>query len=366
MARTVDYLPIAIETGSNIEGQSSYNIDPIRLTGHQAGVAKSAVANKMWRQASVMVSAIANMLSEALDVDILDDGDIESLKAKLQDVLMGGRIGIMNTDTNFYVTATGSDNPNNDGLTLATAWASTQHAFDQILEKYDLNGNAALLNIGSGQNFGPLTMYAIPLGAISGGSFQVRGAGSGATRLSAPHGNTVLLINGTSAILNDLALNCTIDPANFWTGFGIWLSNSATMNIDRLNFQACGRVHIHTSLGANFYTVPYQTHSYTISGGSERHLWGDFASQLALYGTTVTVTGTPAFSQQTFIANQGAVVFADKDTTFVGPATGMRFFVDRISLVSVDGRSETVIPGSTAGYIAAEGDGNYFNGVRVP
>jgi len=361
--RQVDYLPVAIETGSNVEGQSSYAIDPIRLTGHQAGVAKSAVANRMWRQSSMMVAALANLLSEALDVDTLDDGDVEALKAKLQDVLMGGRTTIANGDINFYVSATGSDGAANDGLTQASAWATLQHAYEEILERYDFNGFVCYLKIGSGQNFTQLAVHTALQGATGSHSFIIRGSGMGATRINAVNGNCLGAGNGADFQVSDLALTASGDwPV--WTGYGIWCGNSCTVNWDRINFQACS-CHLHATQGANLYTIPFIAHSYTISGGARLHMMANLSSMISLYSTTITVTGTPHFSDETLYANSGGYIGWTNDSSSSGAATGMRFWVDRVSRVGVSGRQETVIPGDISGYIAAEVDGNYFDGIRV-
>ena len=365
MARTVDYLPVAIETGSNVEGQSSFAIDPIRLTGHQAGVAKSAVANKMWRQSSVMVAALANLLMEALDVDILDDGDVNALKTRLQDVLMGGRTTIMNSDTDFYISATGNDGPQADGLTQSTAFATLQHAFDYVLEKFDLNGFTAYFNIGSGQNFAGVNVGSQLQGQSWSGGMTWRGAGIGATRINSVNDNCFEITNQADALILDCALTATGSWDATWTGYGLWGGAGCTVNFDRLDFQACS-CHMSATMGTNMYTFPFENHSYTVSGGARVHIVVNLSSLFSLYQTTVTVTGNPNFSQVgVYCWSGGNFGFGTSDCRYNGASTGQRFWVDRTSHIGVAGLPETVLPGNTSGFIQAEVDSNYFDGIRV-
>jgi hypothetical protein len=362
MSRVVDYLPVATETGANIEGQSAYEIEPIRLTGHQSGVAKSSVGNKMWRQSSVMVAALANLLSEALDVDILDDGDVDALKMKLQQVLMGGRTTILNADTPFYISATGSDSTTADGLSSTSAWATLQHAYDTVVDKIDLNGYAAIFNIGTGQNFAGVDMLTNPLGVVGRNSIQWKGAGIASTRINALNSNCFYSENGIEFLVSDVALTATgLDTE--WNGYGIWCGASCVTIFDRIDYQHCDSAHMHATLAAIIATDAFKTHTYTISGGSKYHVVTDFSSMAHLYGATVSVTGNPAFTYFLYsFANGTTNVMSD--TTFSGAATGTRFFVDRTSRINIVGRNESIIPGSIYGIVQPDGDANYFAGVR--
>lgn len=85
---TVDYLPIANGGGANVETQAQYvtDLNPggSLQDGYQAGTALSAQVNKTLRQSSMISAAVANVISNVLGIDVLDDGNLANLIANLQ------------------------------------------------------------------------------------------------------------------------------------------------------------------------------------------------------------------------------------------------------------------------------------------
>lgn len=85
---TIDYKPLAIDGGANVESQAQFLLDlgpgGVLEHGFLAGTAASAKVNKVLRQSSVMTAAVANAVSQLLGgTDVLDDGDVAALTAKL-------------------------------------------------------------------------------------------------------------------------------------------------------------------------------------------------------------------------------------------------------------------------------------------
>lgn len=78
----------------------------------------------------------------------------------------------------FFISATGSDS--NDGLSLATAWHSTQHAMNALATRYDFAGQNVTVNIGAGSfpGFGVMS-------TVGGGNLLWKGAGSASTTITA-------------------------------------------------------------------------------------------------------------------------------------------------------------------------------------
>jgi|tagenome__1003787_1003787.scaffolds.fasta_scaffold20841493_2 hypothetical protein len=360
--RVVDYLPVATETGANIQNQTNYEIDAIRLTGHQAGLAKSASANKMWRQSSVMVAAIANMLSEALDIDLLDDGDVEALKKKLQAVVMGGRTTIMTAPTDFYVSGAGSDGVAADGLSPSSAWATPQHAFNQIFDLYDLNGYPANIHIAAGTGYPGVELYAEPVGSVSPASLTWIGAGATATVINAINHNCFVTSSGVDCYIHDLGLTASGDPTQFF-GYALFATQGAIFLINHVNFGPAN-YHMAASQGSVIQTMGNQDNAISISGGAIASMYSSYSSIIVMYRTLITVTGNPAFSTATLEAASSGAISIPIESSFAGAATGPRFWVDRNSYINIAGRPETSIPGNASGYIAPEGDFNYFNGIR--
>ena len=78
-----EFLPFGTSASANILTQTEYAAMASRLAGFASGVAKSKELNKVWRQSSVMSSAVAQFISNAAAIDVLDDGDIAGLVNKL-------------------------------------------------------------------------------------------------------------------------------------------------------------------------------------------------------------------------------------------------------------------------------------------
>lgn len=88
---TVDYLPIANDPGANVESQAQYLTDVAPggalEDGYTLGLVPSNRFNKTIRQSSVMAAALATLASIVLNSDILDDGDVPALTAKLEEAI---------------------------------------------------------------------------------------------------------------------------------------------------------------------------------------------------------------------------------------------------------------------------------------
>lgn len=74
-----DYLPFATGSGSNVEAQTDYAGSAHQTQGFTTGTAKSAQANKVWRQATMMAAAWANFISNTCGVAVNDDGNLNAL-----------------------------------------------------------------------------------------------------------------------------------------------------------------------------------------------------------------------------------------------------------------------------------------------
>jgi hypothetical protein len=79
MSHQVDYLPVAVEAGSNVDSQANFSGSTYQATGFVAGLAQSKQMNKAWRQPSMLASAVTWFISNMLDIDVLDDGDRPTL-----------------------------------------------------------------------------------------------------------------------------------------------------------------------------------------------------------------------------------------------------------------------------------------------
>lgn len=87
---TVEVLPFATGVDANVEDQADYAVAAFLTNGFSAGIANSAQLNKVWRQSSFMAAALANWISQETGQDVLDDGNLAGLIAKLQAAVVVG------------------------------------------------------------------------------------------------------------------------------------------------------------------------------------------------------------------------------------------------------------------------------------
>ncbi|MEX6320214.1 MULTISPECIES: hypothetical protein [Providencia] len=78
-----EFLPFGIAEGANVLSNQEYERLAARFNGFVSGVAKSKELNTVWRQSSVMSSALAQFIVDSDNKDLLDNGDIAGVKNRL-------------------------------------------------------------------------------------------------------------------------------------------------------------------------------------------------------------------------------------------------------------------------------------------
>ncbi|RXN73036.1 SGNH/GDSL hydrolase family protein [Providencia rettgeri] len=78
-----EFLPFGTAEGANVLSPEEYQYLQSRLHGFMGGVARSVELNTVWRQSSVIAAAIAQLIVENDDQDLLDDGDFLKIKDRL-------------------------------------------------------------------------------------------------------------------------------------------------------------------------------------------------------------------------------------------------------------------------------------------
>jgi hypothetical protein len=76
-------LTFALGSTPNVISQVTYAGLVARDTGFEAGIAESAVLNKVWRQSSFMSAVLATFIAEQGN-DVLDNGNVAALVLKLK------------------------------------------------------------------------------------------------------------------------------------------------------------------------------------------------------------------------------------------------------------------------------------------
>lgn len=115
MSNQVDFLPFASGAGANVLSQSDYAALAAILTGFQSGTAKSAQVNKALRQGTVMAAVLANFIASNANVNVLDNGDTDTLLTNFVAALKAANAsaGFLNKSNNL-----------SDVLSAATALAN--------------------------------------------------------------------------------------------------------------------------------------------------------------------------------------------------------------------------------------------------
>lgn len=90
----VDFLPFAYSAGANLVGLAEWEASDVRLLGFARGRASSAQANRIWKQTSLMVTALAQFIATSLNADVRDNVDVTELMRQIQNAVRVGAGGI--------------------------------------------------------------------------------------------------------------------------------------------------------------------------------------------------------------------------------------------------------------------------------
>ncbi|WP_208093585.1 gp53-like domain-containing protein [Serratia ureilytica] len=96
-----EFLPFGTAANANVLPNADYLALPERSSGFNSGVAKSEQLNTVWRQASVIASVVAQFIADNSGQDVLDDGNVTTLKTNLEDALMAFAGTSLDSGTNF-------------------------------------------------------------------------------------------------------------------------------------------------------------------------------------------------------------------------------------------------------------------------
>lgn len=86
---TNEFLTYADGAGANVEAQATYAAAADRTDGAQTGIAKSNLANKAWRQAAAIASALAQLCVNTLGLDMLDNANQADKITKIGNMITG-------------------------------------------------------------------------------------------------------------------------------------------------------------------------------------------------------------------------------------------------------------------------------------
>lgn len=338
-----DFLPLATGSGSNVITQAAYAALVARLTGFQAGVAKSSEVNKALRQATSISSMIGEFINDYGSLDALDNGDIDALEANFVATLFKLFPRALPTLT-LYVRTDGNDA--NDGLTNTAggAFATIAAAVNTGARRAFLAGGTLTIQLGNPGTYaapGNIDRIGATIAIVGDVANQSSYSISGAGIL----GGSLVASIGAKVSVSGVRLINTGTLANT---VGAVTSGSLTVrNVSFLNSVASPYAQILSSLSGNV----------TILDGC---IFDGFAANmLNANGGTITIaanivtTNTPAYSAATAVATLNGSIAVSGAFGFSGTgATGKRYEGTLNGVFQTGGGGANFFPGNASGSIA--------------
>jgi hypothetical protein len=245
-------------------------------------------------------------------------------------------------NTTFYVSPSGNDT-NNSGLTSGSPFATLAKAWNTATTQYDGNGYVATIQLANGTYTVAGGNFLAGESAAGWNGITIAGnANASLVTIAATTGNALSFFGGPPIALTGMTLTAT---GSGLTGFGLIAGYGAYVSINNLVFGTCGAAQINASNGGLVTTN--QTGAYSITGGAPSHISAGQGGAVWISGTTITLTGTPAFSTGFVSTDRGLVIAGGAN--FVGAATGPKFLNNDLSTISTNGAGVSFLPGSVAG-----------------
>lgn len=245
----------------------------------------------------------------------------------------------LTANLDLYVSTTGSNS--NDGLTAASPFLTLQRAWSEVVNNYDLNGRVVTINIADGTYPGSTLATSAPIGGNAGtGTVVFRSSSGNASAVVinvTGGGNAFYAQGGAQFTLKDMTIQCSGTNGN-----AVAVGVGGVVAIDGVRFGACTLSHMNASNGGFIQA----SGNYTVFGSAAYHMVASASGQIINAGRTVTITGAPSFTAWARCP-QGRI-----DSTavvYAGTATGSRFAVEQLGVITVAGAGLNALPGDTAG-----------------
>jgi len=268
---------------------------------------------------------------------------IDRTTGKVSFPASGGPREVLTADRTYYVRTDGSDSNNGLANSSGGAFLTIQKAVDTIA-KIDCAGFTPTIQVGAG------TWSAlVTLKDTIGGQPILLGDETTPANVTLSRSGVCILADGLNTLWKIRGLKLTTSGGG---NHAIKLDNGARMTFQNLNFGSCGGYHIYAGVNCSVSS----TGPYTISGGAPCH-FAIFSSKIVLAASTITVTGTPAFSVAFVYAQDCGILNANSGSgvAFSGAATGSRYNIQYNSAVDTNGGGATFLPGSSAGTTSTGG-----------
>jgi hypothetical protein len=243
------------------------------------------------------------------------------------------------------VAPSGSDNTG-DG-TSGKPFLTIQKAWNTLITGYNLNGYAATIQVANGTYTTGVNLVGTPTGYIGQGiTIQGNNTTPSACLINVANGNCFaanycgsVYVTGFKMMAGGISTNFTVSGVCLWAGIGTFIV------YHHCDFGASTSSHV-SAVAAGTATSLGQP--YTISGGAPCHVDTINSGQITTVNSTITLTGTPAFTAAFARAQVGSGI-SIWSTSFVGAATGPRYAANWGGLINTNGAGANYLPGNVAG-----------------
>jgi hypothetical protein len=246
---------------------------------------------------------------------------------------------VLSANRTYYVRTDGSDSNTGLSNTAGAAFLTIQKAYNVILT-LDLSGYTATIKLG---NTGTWTAgLSITKAITGGGAVELEGD-------TTTPSNTVISTTSANCIYLMAHMTLTIRAVKLQTTTAgncvfIDLAGASIVGSSGLVFGACAESHIKVAGPGVFACYD----NYTINGGAAAHMYSHFQGTILEYGQTITVSGTPHFTDAFAFAGLTGMIDA-RAITYSGSATGPRYNSGQTSVIYTGGGGATYFPGDAAG-----------------
>lgn len=247
----------------------------------------------------------------------------------------------------YYVLTTGSDSNNGLANTSGGAFLTIQKAINTVAA-LDLSVYNVTIQVGAGTYTGAVSVNGPWVGL---GTVSLIGDTTTPTNvvISTTSANCILVQNNGVLSLGGFKLQTTTSGDCIDTTANGIVNIAGAMNYGAV---ASGGVHLSSSNGGKIFNIGGG--NATISGGALAHVYSQQLGGVVFAGVTITLSGTPAFSNAFAVATN-AGFFRSAGVTYSGSATGSRYAVSVNSVIQTDGAGTSALPGNAAGSTATGG-----------
>jgi hypothetical protein len=300
----------------------------LTLPAKQAAALRYDGTAARWR----LIAGATGLLAAANNLSDIASAAVARANLGVREQLTATRI--------YYVRTDGSDSNNGLANSSGGAFLTIQKAIDTVAA-LDLSIYNVTIQVADGTYAGAVAVSAPWVGS---GSVTLQG------NTSTPA--NALLSTGANDCITVLS-GGTLNVTGFkLTNSGAFLLHawSGLIRFSLVTFGTCGSQQVRASDGGRFLA----TGNYTIDGGAANH-WSALGNGvIRVQGKTVTLTGTPAFSNAFANADLSSTVLVNGNT-FSGAATGVRYTATNNAVISSSGAGATYLPGNAAGSTSAGG-----------